>query len=120
MPTYDYLCPDCGHRWEKFQSMSADPLKECPNCGRESAKRLIGTGAGVIFKGGGFYETDYRNDKYKADAKKDTGDGGGKSDAKGDGKTSDAASKPAESKPAESKPAAKPEPAKATAKDGGK
>jgi putative FmdB family regulatory protein len=73
MPTYDYECAACGHRFEKFQSISADPIKKCPDCGKAKAKRLIGTGAGVIFKGGGFYETDYRGEAYKADAKKDAG-----------------------------------------------
>ena len=60
MPTYDYICNDCGHELEAFQRMSDDPLKDCPACGKPSLKRLIGTGAGIIFKGGGFYETDYK------------------------------------------------------------
>lgn len=71
MPTYDYVCKACGHRFEEFQSMSADPLKKCPQCNKNKLERLIGTGAGVIFKGSGFYETDYRGDSYAADAKKD-------------------------------------------------
>ena len=71
MPTYDYVCKACGHRFEEFQSMSADPLKKCPQCNKKQLERLIGTGAGVIFKGSGFYETDYRGDSYAADAKKD-------------------------------------------------
>ena len=71
MPTYDYVCKACGHRFEEFQSMSADPLKKCPQCHKNKLKRLIGTGAGVIFKGSGFYETDYRGDSYAQDAKKD-------------------------------------------------
>lgn len=60
MPTYDYICNECSHNFEAFQSMSAEPLKECPECGKESVKRLIGTGAGLMFKGTGFYETDYK------------------------------------------------------------
>ncbi len=65
MPTYDYACQACGHNFEEFQSISADPLSKCPECGKRSLKRLIGTGGGVIFKGSGFYQTDYRSDSYK-------------------------------------------------------
>ena len=60
MPTYDYLCESCGYKFEKFQKMNDDPLKECPKCGKV-VKRLIGTGMGIIFKGKGFYATDYMN-----------------------------------------------------------
>ncbi len=60
MPTYDYQCPDCGHEFEEFQSISAKPIKKCPKCGKRKVKRLIGSGAGVIFKGTGFYQTDYK------------------------------------------------------------
>lgn len=78
MPTYDYICRACEHEFEEFQSMSAKPLKKCPSCGKAQLERLIGTGAGVIFKGGGFYETDYRSDAYKkaadADKKSSTGE----------------------------------------------
>ena len=59
MPTYDYECKDCHHAFEVFQSMSAKPLRKCPECGGK-VKRLIGTGAGIIFKGSSFYETDYK------------------------------------------------------------
>jgi putative FmdB family regulatory protein len=74
MPTYDYLCASCNHTFEKFESMSANPSKKCPECGKMKLKRLIGAGAGVIFKGSGFYETDYRSESYKQDKKnaKDT------------------------------------------------
>lgn len=78
MPTYDYVCNNCGHRFEEFQSMSADPLKKCPQCKKNKLERLIGTGAGVIFKGSGFYETDYRSSSYAEDAKKDTDSGDSK------------------------------------------
>jgi putative FmdB family regulatory protein len=71
MPTYDYACSACGHRFEEFQSMSADPLKKCPACKKQKLERLIGPGAGVIFKGSGFYQTDYRGSSYASDAKKD-------------------------------------------------
>lgn len=60
MPTYDYACSACQHHFETFQSMKDDPLSECPACGQPALKRLIGTGAGIIFKGSGFYETDYK------------------------------------------------------------
>ncbi len=60
MPTYDYKCLECGHKFEMFQSMTADPIKKCPECGGK-VKRLIGAGAGPIFKGTGFYQTDYKN-----------------------------------------------------------
>lgn len=59
MPTYEYECSECGHRFEKFQSMTDKPLKKCPECGKK-VKRLISSGSGVIFKGSGFYATDYR------------------------------------------------------------
>ncbi|MGQ0627955.1 MAG: FmdB family zinc ribbon protein [Phycisphaerales bacterium] len=71
MPTYDYTCTACGHAWELFQSMLAKPVKACPACKRKTAKRLIGTGAAVLFKGGGFYETDYRSESYKKAAEAD-------------------------------------------------
>ena len=73
MPTYDYKCDACGNTFEKFQSMSAAPIRQCPACKKPKAKRLIGTGAGLIFKGSGFYITDYRDSGYKDAAKKDSG-----------------------------------------------
>ena len=73
MPTYDYACQKCGHEFEEFQAITAKPLRKCPECGKLSLKRLIGTGAGIIFKGSGFYQTDYRSDSYKQGAQKDTG-----------------------------------------------
>jgi putative FmdB family regulatory protein len=72
MPTYDYVCDECNHRFEEIQSFSAEPLKVCPNCGKEKLRRLFGTGAAILFKGGGFYETDYRSDSYKSSAKADS------------------------------------------------
>ncbi len=82
MPTYDYRCQACEHEFELFQQMTDPVKKKCPECGKLKLQRLIGTGAGVIFKGGGFYETDYRSDSYKksADAEKNKRDG--KSDKK--------------------------------------
>ena len=73
MPTYDYLCQACGHAFELFQQMTDPVKKKCPECSKPKLRRLIGTGSGVIFKGGGFYETHYRSDSYKKgaeDAKK--------------------------------------------------
>ncbi len=63
MPTYEYECAGCGHNFDAFQSMSEDPLKECPSCGRPSLKRLVGGGIGIIFKGSGFYVNDSKNGK---------------------------------------------------------
>jgi len=65
MPTYDYQCEDCGYKFEKFQSITAPTLRKCPKCGKKKLRRLLGTGAGVIFKGSGFYQTDYRSKSYK-------------------------------------------------------
>jgi putative FmdB family regulatory protein len=60
MPTYEYACPKCGHSFELFQSMRDEPIKRCPKCGKLGVKRLVGSGAGLIFKGSGFYITDYK------------------------------------------------------------
>jgi putative FmdB family regulatory protein len=89
MPTYDYECSVCGHRFEMFQSITARPARKCVKCGRQKAKRLIGTGGGIIFKGSGFYETDYRSESYRQAAKAEASvASGGKSDGKSD-KSSD-------------------------------
>lgn len=72
MPTYDYQCKKCDHTWELFQSITANPVRKCPECGKLSAKRVIGPGAGIIFKGSGFYQTDYRSDSYKKAAAADS------------------------------------------------
>lgn len=69
MPTYEYVCKACDDEFEIFQNMSDNRLVNCPKCKKDELKRLIGTGAGIIFKGSGFYETDYRSSNY-ADAKK--------------------------------------------------
>jgi putative FmdB family regulatory protein len=71
MPTYDYKCDTCGHKFEQLQSINAGSLKKCPKCGKLKLKRLLGTGVGVIFKGSGFYETDYRSEGYKKAAQND-------------------------------------------------
>lgn len=71
MPTYDYKCAACDHAWELFQSIKAEAEKKCPACKKKKARRLIGAGAGLIFKGSGFYLTDYRSKSYKDAAKAD-------------------------------------------------
>jgi len=68
MPTYDYVCAKCGHHFEAFQSMSDAPLTKCPKCKTGKVKRLIGAGAGFVFKGTGFYETDYKRPQSAAPA----------------------------------------------------
>lgn len=103
MPTYDYKCKACGNQFEHFQSMKDSPLRKCPKCGKLALERLIGTGAAVLFKGSGFYQTDYRSDAYNKAAKAD-------SDAAKPAATAastDSATKPVAPVPA---PAAKPEP----------
>lgn len=120
MPTYDYLCEACKHEFEEFQSITAPTLKKCPKCGKLKLKRLIGIGAGVIFKGSGFYETDYRSDSYKNAAKADSDAGSAKTESKSDAKAEGKSDAKPESKPAstgdakpattsDSKPAAKAE-----------
>ena len=71
MPTYDYVCRNCDHKWELFQSIKANPVRKCPGCGKLKAKRVIGAGAGILFKGSGFYQTDYRSDAYRKAAAAD-------------------------------------------------
>ncbi len=96
MPTYEYECTKCAHQFEKFQSMKDEPLKRCPKC-RCKVRRLLGTGAGIIFKGSGFYQTDYRSSDYHAAAKKENGTAEPKSSTE---------SKSAKTDKKESKPAA--------------
>lgn len=71
MPTYDYVCDACDHKFELFQSIKDDPLKKCPECSKRKLRRLIGAGAAVVFKGSGFYQTDYRSESYKKSAAAD-------------------------------------------------
>jgi len=75
MPTYEYQCRSCRHRFEAFQRITASPLTRCPQCGKK-VDRLISAGAGFLFKGSGFYTTDYRSRPYAEAAKKDTDPGG--------------------------------------------
>ena len=71
MPTYEYQCNACGHRFDELQSFSDAPLKKCPKCKKNKLQRLIGTGAAILFKGSGFYQTDYRSESYKSAAQAD-------------------------------------------------
>ena len=68
MPTYEYRCSACDHQWDEFQSIMAEPTKKCPKCKKSKAERIISAGGGIIFKGSGFYQTDYRSDSYKKGA----------------------------------------------------
>src|SRR4030042_5909936 len=90
MPTYDYVCDACDHQFELFQSIKAEPTRKCPECGRLKLRRLIGPGAAIVFKGSGFYKTDYRSESYKkgAAAAKAGGDGSkGSTESKASGDT---------------------------------
>jgi putative FmdB family regulatory protein len=73
MPTYEYKCESCGYEFEQFQSITAKPIRKCPKCSKTSVRRLIGVGAGIIFKGSGFYATDYRSESYKKAAESEKG-----------------------------------------------
>lgn len=75
MPTYDYKCDGCEHTFELFQHITENPVKKCPACGKLKAKRMIGSGGAIIFKGAGFYQTDYRSEEYKSKVKKETESG---------------------------------------------
>lgn len=80
MPTYEYECRNCNHEFELFQQMTAPVKRKCPKCGKMTLRRLVGTGAGILFKGNGFYETDYRSESYKkaAQAEKTAANGSSK------------------------------------------
>jgi len=102
MPTYEYKCSACGHQFERFQSITADRIRKCPQCGKVKVNRLVSAGGGVIFKGSGFYATDYRSDSYKTAAKAENPAPPPAAD------TSKAAqAKPNETKAVEAKPAGK-------------
>jgi len=93
MPTYEYRCKSCEHEFEEFQRITAKPVKRCPACGKSTVQRLIGMGAGIIFKGSGFYQTDYRSKSYSDGAKSD----GAKSDGAKSESSQSAGSKPCKS-----------------------
>ncbi|MBM4022015.1 MAG: zinc ribbon domain-containing protein [Planctomycetes bacterium] len=85
MPTYDYVCDGCGHAFELFQSMTDAVKKTCPKCKKRKLRRLLGAGGAIVFKGSGFYKTDYRSESYKKGAAADSGGGKADSGKKGDG-----------------------------------
>ncbi|WP_372898618.1 FmdB family zinc ribbon protein [Stieleria sp.] len=91
MPTYDYECGACGHEMELFQGINDPVKKKCPECGKLKLKRLFGSGAAIVFKGSGFYQTDYRSEGYKKAAKADKKS---TSETKSESKSSDSKSKP--------------------------
>jgi putative FmdB family regulatory protein len=107
MPTYEYKCEACGHGFERFQPITAAPIKKCPECGKNKVRRLIGTGAGLIFKGSGFYITDYRSEGYKDAAKSDSSSAGGGGENKA-GESKPAAATESAAAKSDAKPAAKP------------
>jgi putative FmdB family regulatory protein len=93
MPTYDYHCDACEHDFELFQSITSEPERKCPKCGKKKLRRLIGTGAAIMFKGSGFYTTDYRSESYKkrAEADKPAAASETKSESKSDSAKTDSA-----------------------------
>jgi putative FmdB family regulatory protein len=98
MPTYDYLCDACEHRFELFQSIKDDAKKQCPECGKKKLRRLIGPGAAIVFRGSGFYATYYRSESYKKAAAAEKSSGSEKSS--GGEKSEKSDSKPAKEKAA--------------------
>jgi len=114
MPTYDYVCDECGHEFEAFESITAQPRTDCPECTRPRLRRKIGPGAAILFKGSGFYQTDYRSESYKkaAEAEKSSGqaatgaekssDGTAKSKPSGDSAAAPATTTPRPKAPATS------------------
>ena len=101
MPTYDYICDACAHEFEAFESIKADPQTVCPECEEPRLRRKIGPGAAILFKGSGFYQTDYRSDSYKSAAKADKPPEAPKADSS----SSTSSPTKTESSPAPSKPA---------------
>lgn len=104
MPTYDYECDACGHKFEHYQGINDPVLKKCPECKKNKLRRLLGTGAAVVFKGSGFYQTDYRSDSYKkaAAAEKPSSDSSSKSESKSETKSEAKAAPKTEKKPKKS------------------
>ena len=104
MPTYDYECDACDHKFELFQSIMADPEKKCPKCKKMKLRRLIGTGAAIVFKGTGFYQTDYRSESYKKSAASDSKSSSeSKSESKSDSTSSAETKSESKSEKSESK-----------------
>jgi putative FmdB family regulatory protein len=120
MPTYDYKCSACSHTFEHMQSMRDKPLRKCPKCGKAALERLIGTGGAIIFKGGGFYQTDYRSESYKKAAEAESKPAASESKTGGDSpspaktETQTTPATPAPAKASDSKPPSEPGKSKAS------
>jgi putative FmdB family regulatory protein len=84
MPTYEYRCSACEHKWEEFESITSKPMEKCPSCRKKKAERMISAGGGIIFKGTGFYQTDYRSENYKKGAKAESKANETKTESKSD------------------------------------
>src|SRR4051812_32883301 len=117
MPTYDYICDGCGHEFEEFESIKADPQTVCPQCHENKLRRKIGAGAAIIFKGSGFYQTDYRSESYKKRAEADKQPSESASSSTSTSNTSSSPT-PSSSTAATPAPAAKSEPAKPSSTNG--
>src|SRR6185295_4074755 len=102
MPTYDYVCDACGHEFELFQSIKDNPKKKCSECGKQKLRRKFGIGAAVMFKGSGFYTTDYRSDSYKKQASAEQTSASGSSESKSETKSESKPETKSESKPSTS------------------
>ena len=107
MPTYDYECDACGHSFELFQSISEPVKKKCPACGKPKLRRLFGTGAAVVFKGSGFYQTDYRSESYKKAAEQDKPASEAKGETKSESKAASSDKKSSTSGKSDNKKSAK-------------
>jgi len=121
MPTYEYVCRACDHEFDLFQSMTAPVKRKCPECGRLKLERKFGTGAAVLFKGSGFYETDYRSESYRKAAEADRKGGeSGKESTTSDAKSgSEGGTKSSDSKSSSSsqKKSSKPEKGSSSSRD---
>jgi putative FmdB family regulatory protein len=98
MPTYEYRCNSCDHKWEEFQPITAKPTKKCPACKKQKAERIISAGGGIIFRGSGFYQTDYRSESWKkgAEAAKKSSESSSSSGTSSESKKSDSGSSKSE------------------------
>jgi putative FmdB family regulatory protein len=116
MPTYDYVCDACAHEFELFQPITAKPERRCPKCKKLKLRRLFGTGAAVMFKGTGFYTTDYRSESYHKAAKADKAESTSSTDASSGASSGDGKSSPSSEKKKNSADAKKPDAKKSDAK----
>ena len=98
MPTYDYECDACKHKFELYQGINDEVQKKCPECKKNKLRRLLGTGAAIVFKGSGFYQTDYRSDSYKKSKAADSSSSSSKSESKSEGGKSESSTPKTETK----------------------